>query len=169
MEGLEYDPVLDVERIWSDHSVYIYRLCLRLTRDREIAEDLRQEVFLKVMDRRGAYKGAADVRSWVHSIAHNCCMDYHRRVRRQPAEPWELDVWGEPKLEGEWQVSEPVAFGWNAGLSLHSCSPLGRTLLELHYNDGLGHGDIAMLLGISRTAVGKKIHRALCRIKNAGG
>jgi RNA polymerase sigma-70 factor, ECF subfamily len=157
--------ILDVEKLWEQHALFVYRLCCHFTRDQDLAKDLRQEVFMRIMAKGDEYKGTAEIRSWIYAIARNCCMDHFRRERRG-----RLDFVGYEKLDslqeaGSLQLADSETVLWDAPDKLQACPPLGRALLELHFCEGLSHGEIATLLGISRPAVGKKIHQALSLIK----
>jgi len=155
----------DVESVWKEHAHFVYRFCFRLTNDKAVAEDLRQEVFMRILSKGVGYRGCADIRSWIYAIASNCCMDQFRRERRLRLDYVDLDqlefepagthlcVWDSPLCE------------WKATSMLELCQPLERALLELHFCEGLLHSDIASLLGITRAAVGKKIHKALANAK----
>lgn len=162
------NTVLNVERLWREHAHFVYRLCLRFTRDKDLAEDLRQDVFLKIMAKSQEYKGSAEVRSWIYSIARNSCMDFFRRERRGKLSVMAPDQFDALQWSGCLQVAEPVPCSWDCERTLQECTPLGRTMLELHFCEGLAHSEIAVLMGISRTAVGKKIHHALGHIKKRG-
>ena len=75
---LSSDQGFDVESIWRDYSLFVYRLCLRFTLDKAHADDLRQEVFLRIMASGNSYRGDSGLKTWIHSITRNCCMDFLR-------------------------------------------------------------------------------------------
>ena len=69
----------------SRHLDPIHAYLHRLSRSRADAEDLAQETFLKVWHKAGTYRpGRVKPSTWLHTIAHNLCIDAHRR-RRDPA------------------------------------------------------------------------------------
>src|SRR5438876_4351097 len=61
----------------------------RMLSDRPAAEEVTQEVFLKVISRAHQYDGRAEVSSWLFAIAANACRDRRRRTRRAPVVPLE--------------------------------------------------------------------------------
>lgn len=60
-----------------------YNACLRITGDTELAADAVQEALLKAWDRRGEFRGEADLDTWIHRIALNAAIDLMRRRKPQ--------------------------------------------------------------------------------------
>src|SRR5262249_37331261 len=71
----------------------------RLLSDRATAEEVTQEVFVKVISRAHQYDGRAEVASWLFAIAANACRDRRRRDRRAMIVP--LEGTPEPAARGE--------------------------------------------------------------------
>ena len=61
----------------------IFNLALRFTRDQAEAEDLTQEVFLKLYANLGAYRGDVPLVAWALRLSRNLCIDHYRRHRRR--------------------------------------------------------------------------------------
>ncbi|HUO83454.1 MAG TPA: RNA polymerase sigma factor [Gammaproteobacteria bacterium] len=64
----------------------LYRFMLRQCRDPEIAADLFQEVWSRVIGARERYVPTARFNTWLFHIAHNCFIDHYRGRRRRPLE-----------------------------------------------------------------------------------
>ncbi|MGH9367484.1 MAG: RNA polymerase sigma factor, partial [Thermoanaerobaculia bacterium] len=77
----------------------LLRFADRLLSDRGLAEEVTQEVFVKVITRAHQYDGRAEVSSWLFAIAANACRDRRRRDRRAPVVP--IDALPEPAARGE--------------------------------------------------------------------
>src|SRR5712691_4695651 len=77
----------------------LLRFTDRMLSDRSAAEEVTQEVFVKVISRAHQYDGRAGVASWLFAIAANACRDRRRRDRRAAVVP--LDVVPEPRSKGE--------------------------------------------------------------------
>ena len=73
-----------------ERSVRWYNACLRITRDPDLAADAVQEALLKAWDRRDAFRGEADLDTWIHRIALNAAIDLTRRRKTHAAD--ELDA-----------------------------------------------------------------------------
>ncbi len=59
----------------------IYNYCFRMTNNAEDAEDLAQEVFIKVYRSLGSFKSESKFSTWIYRIAHNTCIDNHRKKK----------------------------------------------------------------------------------------
>src|ERR1700737_3669105 len=71
----------------------------RMLSDRSAAEEVTQEVFVKVISRAHQYDGRAEVSSWLFAIAANACRDRRRRERKALIGP--LEAVPEPPQKGE--------------------------------------------------------------------
>ncbi len=69
------------------HQTNIYNFVLRHVRDRAIADEIGQEVFLRVVQRAGEFKHEARFGTWLYTIARNLCIDHARKqsLRRHPS------------------------------------------------------------------------------------
>ena len=59
----------------------IYNYCLRMTNRREDAEDLTQEVFVRVYKGLKGFQGNSQFSTWIFRIAHNICIDHYRKSK----------------------------------------------------------------------------------------
>ena len=66
------------------HERPVYRFVLRSVRDDERAEELTQDVFLRVVNNAARYKPSAKFTTWLYTIARNACIDEARRRGRRP-------------------------------------------------------------------------------------
>ena len=60
----------------------IYRFCLQMTRNNQHAEDVVQEVFMKVLKKAGSFRHDGTFKSWLFNIARNATLDYLRNNKR---------------------------------------------------------------------------------------
>ena len=67
----------------------IYHLCLRMTGSAHTADDLTQDVFVRIFDRRRSYDPGQRFSTWLWRIALNICYDELRRARRRQELPLE--------------------------------------------------------------------------------
>lgn len=144
----------------------LLRFADRLLSDRSTAEEVTQEVFVKVISRAHQYDGRAEVSSWLFAIAANACRDRRRRDRRATIVP--LDGVPEPvhkgdgieKVLGERERREAVRH------ALSALSEEQREALVLARYHGLPYAEIAEVLGISVGAVKTRIFRAVEALKS---
>ena len=72
------------ETLYSRHRAALYRYLMRQARDTEIANDLFQEVWSRIVVNRGRYEPRAKFRTFLFTLAHNCFIDPCRRVKARP-------------------------------------------------------------------------------------
>jgi RNA polymerase sigma-70 factor (ECF subfamily) len=129
---------------------------IRLTRDRDRAEDLMQITFSKVHRARSSYLRGAPLLPWVMAIARRSFLDERRsaRARRE-------DV----TRSGEVPEPVPSAGGLPVDLAealeraLNRLPPAQREALELTKEAGLSIGEAAQVLNATPTAVKLRVHR----------
>ncbi len=162
------------DELYARYRSPLYNYIYRLIGDRDGADDLLQETFVKVyraLDSLPEGKGRAP---WLYRIATNTCYDVLRRRRLIAWLPWgrrddgdETGAWQpEPvgddgDLAGRYAVSEGV---WDA---LRSVPAALRAPLLLHVVHGFAYADIAATLGISEAAVKMRVSRARAAFKAA--
>lgn len=143
----------------------LLRFSDRLLADRSTAEEVTQEVFVKVISRAHQYDGRAEVASWLFAIAANACRDRRRRERRATVVP--LEAVAEPAQRGEGierrLMDREKREAVRAALAL--LSPEQREALVLARYHGLPYAEIATVLGISVGAVKTRIFRAVETLK----
>lgn len=72
------------DELMNKHQNSIYYLALKKTGNHEDAQDIAQEVFVRVFNKLPSWKPKASFYTWLHTIAVNLCIDHHRsRSRRQ--------------------------------------------------------------------------------------
>jgi len=67
---------------------HIYRMAVSFTRNRAEAEDLTQEVYLKIWQNLGSYVPGSSFRAWAYRVAHNLFVDHYRRTRKERQATW---------------------------------------------------------------------------------
>jgi RNA polymerase sigma factor (sigma-70 family) len=137
----------------------------RRTRDAAEAEDLAQEVFLRIL-RRGNVAGLHDVRAYLFEIAASVLVDRLRRgiVRHR----WDHEVLDPQAQVGEDFSSERILMGQQSldrvAVALLELPERTRTIFMLHRLDGVRSADVAIRLGISISAVEKHMVRAVTHL-----
>jgi RNA polymerase sigma-70 factor (ECF subfamily) len=70
-----------LKQIYDRYGKRVYALCLRLAGDREIAEDITQEVFVQVWQHIHKFKGESKFSTWLHSVASNVAISHMRKQK----------------------------------------------------------------------------------------
>ena len=150
----------------------VFSLIFRMVRDREIAEDLSQETFIKVLNAINTYRPEFKFSSWVFKIANNTAIDHLRRR--------ELDTLS---LEGSPHAATPEAMeatalqlgtgvasplddvasrelGGEIEAAINRLRPEYRSCILLRHVEGRAYEEIADILGLPLGTVKTYIHRA---------
>jgi RNA polymerase sigma-70 factor (ECF subfamily) len=128
-----------------------FRFAWHLTRDRQLAEDVTQEAFLRAFRFLGGFRGDRKFGSWLFSIVRNCAMDALRRARR-PESPW--DERTTPR-----SVADPSA-RVELAAALRSVSSEHREAFLLVEVFGLSYQETADVLGVAVGTVKSRMFRA---------
>ena len=144
------------------HLDTVYRYLLMLTRDRQVAEDLASETFVKALRQWRRFdprRGSAA--TWLCQIARTIALDYfraeERRRRRETAYAQRESAWDD----------RPLAEGLSPGLEagLRELSAAEREVIALRVVLELDGDSAANVLGISRTACSTRLSRALHKLE----
>ncbi len=132
---------------------YVYRL----VDDRRLAEDITQDVFLKVFRGLPGFTGESMFTTWLFQIAKNAVIDELRAIERRPTAVNIEDVPTPMLVEPRYEHSEPIEALWTAIALLNVDL---RTALLLRDIVGLSYVEIADSLEITLATVKWRIHKA---------
>jgi RNA polymerase sigma factor (sigma-70 family) len=135
-----------------------FNLALRMLGQRQQAEDLVQEVFLKMMDTIGSYRGDAPFGAWLKRLAVNACIDQLRRQRHGSEEDSEAAF---AHLAADGVEPGSVVDAWSL---LARLPARARAVLVLHEFEGYTHTELAGLFGQSESYSKSILARALGRL-----
>jgi RNA polymerase sigma-70 factor (ECF subfamily) len=145
---------------------YVYNLAYRFTRHRETAEDITQEVFIKV--HKAAHRVAPDrsAKPWLTAITVNACRDEARRRRARPEDTVDSGDIGRNFASPATPEAELLERERNRQLerALGELDWESRLVVLLHDYCGLPHDEIAGLVQNSHDAVRKRHSRAIKRL-----
>jgi RNA polymerase sigma-70 factor (ECF subfamily) len=130
-------------------------------RDPDSAEDILQDVYLKIHSRADTLRSEERVRSWVFQIARNSVHDYYRTLRSTEQLVGELPYIPEDPSEDE--VSRTLAE--SVRCMLDRLPPQSRQALVLTEYQGLTQAQLAEQLRISLSGAKSRVQRARARLK----
>jgi len=162
--------------LYDRHVRVVFSLLVRIVGDRETAEELLQEVFLRAWQQAHTFDEArGSVRCWLHGIAHHLALNELRRRRRRPqlqGRDADADPDGGAYAGCVEPGPDPAADAWcavrDAGLvhALDQLPPAQRAVLAL-YAAGYSQSEIAAILGEPLGTVKSRMRRALCTLREA--
>ena len=147
----------------------VFSLILRIVHDRQTAEEILQDTFMRLWNRYELYdpeKGA--LLSWLFRVARNLALDFRRKESRRG----NFDVVfieGDPELEDlhEDVLSVETAFAVRDALS--ALPSAQKHLIELAYFEGLTHSELAEQTGESLGTVKSRIRLGLKKLRDVLG
>jgi RNA polymerase sigma factor (sigma-70 family) len=159
---------LSWDDIVAEHSARVYRLAYRLTGNRQDAEDLTQDVFIRVFRSLDTYE-PGNFNGWIHRITTNLFLDRVRRSSRLRMDGFTDGA--EDRLLGDEVVPESAVhdagFDPDIEAALASLPEEFRVAVVLCDVEGLSYEEIASVLGIKLGTVRSRIHRGRTQLRDA--
>jgi len=157
----------------------VFSLIYRMVRDRELAEDLAQETFVKVLNALDRYRPEYKFSSWVFKIANNAAIDHLRRKEldtlsleggpdattpeRLEATALQLGDQSESPLD-ELEARE---LGYTIEMAIGQLRPEYQSCIILRHVEGRPYEEIADMLDLPLGTVKTYIHRARAELKES--
>lgn len=156
------------EEIVSTHSARVYRLAYRLTGNQHDAEDLTQEVFVRVFRSLSTYTPGT-FEGWLHRITTNLFLDTVRRKQRIRFDALADDAAERlPSREPTPQQHfNDTHFDADVQQALDTLAPEFRAAVVLCDIEGLSYEEIAATLGVKLGTVRSRIHRGRSHLRKA--
>jgi RNA polymerase sigma-70 factor (ECF subfamily) len=160
------------ESLYSRHRAALYRYLVRQARDGEVANDLFQEVWSRVISNRARYEPRAKFRTFLFTLAHNCFIDHCRRVKARPAGlgiedadaadllPADEDTRPDTALERDETTQRYRA-------ALATLPPEQRDVYLLHEESQLSLEEIARVTGVGTETAKSRLRYAVGKLKAA--
>ncbi|MDY4040538.1 MAG: RNA polymerase sigma factor [Collinsella sp.] len=144
------------------HHDMVYRFALSQMRSTDDAQDVAQEVFIKLLTETRAFKSEEHLRAWLLRVTLNRCRDLFRQVWRQRVnmqESMERVMGGVPDSDPAELVCHPV---WEA---LSHLKEEDRAVIHLRYVEELSISETAAVIGCGDEAARTRIRRARERLR----
>lgn len=164
MLGVRDGRLADLGPLFERHNARLFNYYVRMTGDRQLSEDMVQDVFVRILRYRHTFRGESRFLTWMFTIARNVQMDNVKRWGRGET----LVTDGDDERAGA-PVNEPASDDatdrrYDAELvreALGRLSPEKREALVLSRYEGMKYSEIAELAGCSVENVKVRVHRAI--------
>jgi RNA polymerase sigma-70 factor (ECF subfamily) len=159
------------------HRDSVFHFVLRSVQQRERAEDLTQDVFMRVIRSAQRYERTAKFRTWLFTLARNICVDESRRARHRNMASLDASVSDdEPGATFVDMVADPSPRGGAGQLSrdqfmerleqgLAALPDEQREVFVMRHSEGLRFPEIARIVGTSENTVKSRMRYALATLR----
>jgi RNA polymerase sigma-70 factor (ECF subfamily) len=147
---------------------YVFTLALRFTKNREDAEEVAQDIFIKAYRALADFKGNSKFSTWLYTIVNNTCITFLRKKR--------LDTYSLDK-EGVFEVADSQDSGLRANLveqksrvamvneAIKMLNTDDAEIITLFYKSEQSLDEISQILGLETNTAKVRLHRARTRLK----
>jgi RNA polymerase sigma factor (sigma-70 family) len=147
---------------------YVFQIALGILKNREEAEEVTQDVFVKVFKVLGTFKGESKFSTWLYRISHNLALNRLAKIARDPIK---IQAWSEKQLQmpdsgkDSWDIMAWQDRRKFIAFALERLMAEDRLILTLYYLHEQQLGEIAAIMGIQPNNVKVKLHRARKKIE----
>ena len=159
------------EILYARHKSGVYRYLKRMCRSDDVASDLFQEVWSKVIASRERYEVRAQFNTFLYRIAHNCMVDHFRKAGRTQNAAQDVDALAEelagaPHERPDQALSE-AQLRAHFRSALDSLPPEQRDVFMLYEESGLSLEDIGRITGVAMETAKSRLRYALTKLRAA--
>ncbi|ASV69155.1 RNA polymerase sigma factor SigX [Cytobacillus sp. FSL W7-1323] len=161
------DSVFD--ELYTKYHQDVFQFLFYMVRDRELAEDLMQEVYIRVLKSYDKFEGKSSEKTWLFSIARNVAIDSFRKQKGWKQKIIEKFDWSKQQIKDEHPMPEEVVMQSQEIQMIYrcmeKCSVDQRTVIIMRYIQELSIAETAATLGWTESKVKTTQHRALKALK----
>ncbi len=150
-------------QLYDRYANKVYRKCIGFSKDHDIAQDMVQDIFLKVFFQLPKFQGKSRFSTWLYTISYNFCVEYYRRNSKHSF----VDIENQPDAIDESADEKELLKTRTDKLqkALEHIAPEDRAILLMKYQDQIPIKEIMDGLDISESAVKMRLARARQRAK----
>ena len=146
------------EELMQRHDRLIFGICLRLVGNRQDAEDLTQDIMLKLFSKLGSFEGRSSFKTWVVQVTRNACKDWLKK--KAISKHYAAALANEPQEQSTIEYREDCLIGL-----LKQLSPADREILTLRFVADLSLQEVAETTELGLSAAKMRLYRAIERLK----
>ena len=151
------------ETLYARHRTRLFRFVLRSVKARALAEELYQEVWMRVIEARASYAPKARFTTWLYTIAHNRLVDHWRKLTLVALEADDVPSQGSDPADHA-QARESLE---RFAAALEALPVLQREAFLLHEEGELSIAEIAAATGANEETAKSRLRYAMAKLKAA--
>lgn len=139
-----------------------YRLAMRILGDNGLAEDMAQEAFIRLWKQAPKWQAKAQIKTWLHRVTHNLCVDYLRKQKRYSDD--EIPDVEDPR-PGVLEIKAQQQLGDKVTEALQKLPTRQRIAISLVHFEECGNIEAAAIMDISVDALESLLARGRRKLK----
>lgn len=165
------------EVLLARHRRPLFNFLLRSVRDPDRAEDLLQDVFMRIIQNAAEFQGQAKFTTWMYTIARNLCVDHARKMSHRRHASLDASPPGQEAAPLSERIANsdpaPDRLAVSPVLREHIAAAVEalpeeqREVFLMRQLQGLGFADIATVVGVSENTIKSRMRYALERLQEA--
>ena len=159
ISGLKSKNLAAINYFANNNQQYVFVLCIKMLKDKEVAEEITQDVLIKCIEKINLFEGKSKLTTWVYKIAHNEVLNYLRKNKLAISELNEdtLDINSDNSVVEEMNEEDLKQL-----IQIHfdKLPDDQRELLTLFYLQELSLKEIEQVTKISPSNIRVKLYRA---------
>jgi RNA polymerase sigma factor (sigma-70 family) len=163
MEAVKNGDLQQASILFDRYHKRIFNFLARMAFDREVAEDLTQNVFLRMLKYRHTYRHEMKFQSWIYQMARNAFADHYKQEKQRMPAKMQID-----KIEDQPDLMEALDQEENEKRLIRALAQLPddyRELLVLTRFQHLKYEEVAGFLNMTVANVKVKVHRAIGQLR----
>jgi RNA polymerase sigma factor (sigma-70 family) len=164
MEAVKNGDLQQASLLFERYNKRIYNFLARMTMDRMLAEDLTQNVFLRIIKYRSSYREGLRFQSWIYQVARNIFSDHYQAHKNRFSDYIDVE-----------KVSDHIPDGGESELmdeqekllqrSMALLNEEQRELLVLTRFQHMKYEDVAIIMNTTVANIKVKVHRAIAKLR----
>ena len=161
MEAVKNGDLQQASVLFDRYHKRLFNFLARMTFEREAAEDLTQNVFLRMLKYRSSYREGAKFQSWIYQMARNVFADHYQESKnksgfvKMETIPDKID-----ESENDWEQQERTL-----QLSMQRLADEQRELLVMTRFQHMKYEEVAEIMNTSVANIKVKVHRAINKLR----
>ncbi len=164
MEAVKNGELQQATLLFERYNRRIFNFLARMTMDRTLAEDLTQNVFLRMIKYRHSYRDGARFQSWIYQVARNVFSDHYQTVKNRYSQFVDVEKISENMADND----DTETQNEQEALLQRSMARLPedqRELLVLTRFQHMKYEEVAEMMDTTVANIKVKVHRAILRLR----
>jgi RNA polymerase sigma factor (sigma-70 family) len=164
MEAVKGGNLQQASLLFERYNKRIFNFLARMTFDRELAEDLTQNVFLRIIKYRNSYREGLKFQSWIYQVARNVFSDHYQASKNRTSDFVDVENVSDHMADSgeteEMDEREKILHR-----SLARLSEEQRELLVLTRFQHMKYEEVALIMDTTVANIKVKVHRAILKLR----